>query len=176
MHFDDAGTVIDIEAAFPSFPAIDCFEDTSFFVVAIEATKSADVDDIRVGWMDNDFTDLEGLLQAHVGPSFPAVCGFVDPISVADRVTRVVFTGAYPEDVRIAGADCDCADRNCCLAVELMDEGVTVVGGFDQATGSGSGPPSVWITFVDGEVDDTSSHVRRTDTSPTNAFGPFLGN
>ena len=80
-HVHDAGFGILFEDMFPGHAAVGGLEDAAFRVVAVAAAEGADVDDVGIGGMDEDFADLVGLVQAHVFPGFAAVGGLVDAVA-----------------------------------------------------------------------------------------------
>ena len=175
LHFDDAGSLIDIERAFPGFASVGGLVDAAFLVAAIQSPQRADVDDIGIGGVDDDFTDLKSLFQAHVHPGLASVDRLVHSIAVAYGVARIVFAGPDPKDIRVAPGDRHGADRHGCFAIELMRKRDARVGGLDQSTRCGGCPKGVWIRFIDGQVDDSAAHVGRSDPSPSNAFDPLRG-
>ena len=66
LDIDDPGVLIDIENLLPGFAGIGGFIKAAFLVGAPEPAQSADVDDIRIEWMNGDPPDLEGLVESHV--------------------------------------------------------------------------------------------------------------
>ena len=125
MHDEihDASLLVEMPNTQPFFSAVRGLEQAAFFVGAIETAEGADVDDVGILGVDDDFADLEGELQAHVFPGLAAVGGLVDAVAEGDAVARVGLAGADPDDMAIAGRDGDSADRYGIFLIELMREG-----------------------------------------------------
>src|SRR5438876_2178445 len=98
--------------------------------------------------MNDDFADLEGLLEAHVLPGLAAVGTLVDAVAVRNRVARVILARTDPDDVFVRGGDADVADGDGRLAVELVLEGVTVIDRLQETAGRGGDPVSGRVRFV----------------------------
>src|SRR5262249_17673758 len=134
---DDAGPLVDVEDLPPALAAVGGLVEAALLAGAVEPAQRPDVDDVRVGRVDDDTADLEALFQAHVLPGLAAVGGLVDAVAVAHRVARVVLAGADPDDAGVGRGHGDVADADGGLLVELVLEGDAVVGRLQQPAGRG---------------------------------------
>src|SRR5262249_14375719 len=130
---------------------------------------------VRVGGVNEDLADLEGLVQAHVLPGLAAVDRFVDAVAVGDGVARVGLAGADPDDVAVGGGDADVADGDGGRAVELVIEGDAVVDRLEQAAGGGGDVVAGRVGLVDGQRRDAAAHGRRADGAPGQGLDPLGG-
>ena len=131
LQVDDSSTIVDIETAFPRYAPVRGFEQSSFFIASVQTSKSTHINRVRVCRVDHHFADLKRLFQSHVFPGLATVGRLVNPVTVADRVSRIVFSSANPNDFRIALGHRHRSDRYRGFLVKLMLKGNSIVGGFD---------------------------------------------
>ena len=90
------GSVGATQYFFPRLPAIRGQVDSALLVVIPQVAGGADQDAIAVFGIDQDFRDVLGVVQPHVGPVLAAVGGLVDPISNRNTVPHPRFSRYRP--------------------------------------------------------------------------------
>src|SRR5262249_31273193 len=132
LNVDDASPLIDGQDLVPGLAAVRRLVEPTFAAWPVESSERADVDDVGVGGMNGDTTDLKTLLESHVLPGLAAVRGLVDAIAIRHRVARVVLSCSHPDDFRVGLGHGNVANRDSVFPVELMLEGHAVVGRLEQ--------------------------------------------
>ena len=117
----------------PGLAAVGRLVEAAVGAVAPQLARHADVDDVAVAGIDQNFGDVLGVRQAHVGPGLAAVGGLVDPVADRDGVAHPGLAGADPDGVGMGGIDRDGADRLRRLLVEDRLEGRAAVLGLPHA-------------------------------------------
>ena len=130
LHIDDSRFVINEKHLFPVFAAVGCFEQTAFFTGTPKSTKHADIYDVRIRWVNRNAARLKSFFQSHVSPGFATVGRFVYAVTPGHTVSRIGFSRADPNNIRIRLCDLNISDRNRCLIIELMFKRVAVIGCF----------------------------------------------
>ena len=120
-------------------------------------------DGVRVAWVDDDFADMFAGLEAHVLPGTATIFRFVDAIPPADAALCVVFTAAYPDDVRAFWVDGDGPDGVRRFIVKDRRESRPVIGCLPDAAAGSADIPSGFVGWVDGDGNDAAAGDRRAD-------------
>ena len=177
MHLDvnDACLIVDEEYLLPALAAVDGLVETSILAGPVEPAQCADVDDVGILGVDFNAADLKALGESHVLPGLAAIGRFVDAVAVGDRVARVIFAGADPDDIAVRRSNAHVTDRDRRLVVELVLEGDAVVHGLDQPARGGRDPVGGGVGLKDRKGGDPSRHVRRADRAPGQRLDPVLG-
>ena len=147
IHHDIRTTreVIYKENALPSLSAIGGLVDAALFVTAPEAAHRSHVEDIGVGWMYDNTTNMLRLFEADLGEGCATIRGLVHPVTPARALAVVRLTGADIEDIRMALANREVTDTAGFKVLENRLEGCTVVGGFEDAACSRRHVKRGWI-------------------------------
>ena len=127
LDLDGARVLVDEEDLLPRAPAVGRAEDAALRVGAVGMSKSRDKDDVGVGWMDDQASDLLHVAQADVGPRLPGVNGLEDAVTDAEIRSMEPLAGADVEDVGIRPGHADVADRPGGRRVEDRCPGSSVV-------------------------------------------------
>src|SRR3989441_1683754 len=75
---DEAGAIGDELDELPRLPAVGRLVEAALRVRGPRLTECRDVDDVRIGWVDDDAADRARLLESHRLPRQPAVSRFED--------------------------------------------------------------------------------------------------
>jgi hypothetical protein len=98
-------------------------------------TLGCHVDDVGVGGMRHDLTDVVRVAESHVREGLAPVGGLVDAITPADAVAYAGLARADPDDARILLEDGDVADCRSAVGVEDRLPGGAGVGRLPDAAG-----------------------------------------
>ena len=170
------GFRVDEEDLFPGLAAVDGLEDAAFGVLAPKPAEGADVDDVWVVRMDDDFADLERLAKPHVLPCLAAVDRPIDAVAPRGGVSRVVFARADPDDV------VDCSARRRRRRSRRSIRGRTIaskrgagVRGLEESARGAGDVPERRVFFRDGQIDDAAAHRGRADRVAIETLSPKPG-
>ena len=108
---DEARLVADELDQVPALSAVRGLVHPAFGIVRPDGAECGDVDDVRIGRVDDDATDVLRLLESDRCPADAAVGGLIDAVPRGHAVARVLLTGADIDGVRARRRDGDVADR-----------------------------------------------------------------
>src|SRR6267378_4537490 len=162
------GAVVEIENFFPVLAAVAGAKDAAFGVRAVGMAQGGDECDIGIRGMNDDFADVQGVLQTDVGPSLPGVIRTIDAVAERDISTDTSLAGSNIEDVGIGIRDSHAADRRGALLVEERIPRDAAVRGFPNATGHGAKVIGIRLAGDAGDGQDASP-AKGTDQAPFHA-------
>ena len=124
--------------------------------------------------MNLNAANLEGFLQAHVGPGLAGIGAFVNAVTPAHRVPCVVLARAHPQNVRVATRNGYIADRHRVFLFEYRCKRGTVVGRLKQPPRGGGHIKRKRIPLNDREIHNATAHARRPQRPPLQAVSPLV--
>src|SRR5205823_3727153 len=119
LQIDYARAVVDVEDSTPGLAPVRRLVDAALLIGSIKPAEGADIHDVRILGVDDDAADLVRLLESHVLPGLAAVGRLVNAVAVGDRVARIGFAGADPDDIPVGRGDAHVTDGNGGLVIEL---------------------------------------------------------
>ena len=101
-QFGCPGAFVYKKDVFPGDSPICCFKDTPLLLGPIGMPQGSNIDDLRIGGVNNNTPDSTRLLQPHMFPGLASVIGFVNPVAHGVRGPyHKGLPGPGPHDVRI---------------------------------------------------------------------------
>ena len=167
-HVDNAdATSFDLgaEHAAPAAPTVRGPVESALVVLGIQMTERGDVDDVRVGRVDDDAPDVVRFRQTHVRPTLSLVGRLVDAVAPVRGARVVRLSGTEIQDARVGRGDRDRADREDVLVVEENLERDSVVGRLPQMPRGGREVVRVRLLTRDRDVDEAPTLTCRSDLS-----------
>ena len=134
-----------------------------------------DVNDIWILRVDDDSSDVLGLLQAHVLPSLACIDGLVNAVAPRGALAVIGLAASDPNNRRIGRRDGDVANGGDPFFVEDRFPGGAVVGGFPNAAGGCAHVDDVRIALDHGEIIDAAAHDRRPNLAKFQVLEPVGG-
>ena len=118
----------------PGFSAIHGSKQAPFFVRTPEMPQGCDINNIRIGGMDDNATNMMGITKPHILPCPAAVSRFINPVSPGRTLTIVRFSSTNPDYTRIGRRHGHITDGASNLVVENGFPGYTVIGGLPHSS------------------------------------------
>jgi len=158
----------------PALTAIDGLVEATLATARPQRALRSHVDDLRISWIDQDGTDVLGVLQAHVLPGLTAIETSVDAIAVADVSAADVLAGTDPDGIRIVRIERQTTDGVRLLAVENGFPGRARVLGLPDSSTTDRDVPRGGLVGMKRHVGDATRHQGRPD-APQLEPGKGLG-
>jgi hypothetical protein len=127
--------------------------------------KGADIDEIRIGRMDDDVGDLARVAEPHEGPGLSPVSSLPHAIAVGDIAADRIFAAAHED--HIGRRRCDGDGTNGAAEVFVADwcPGLAGVDGLEDAAAARAHPELVGAGRIAGAGNRSAAAVR-TDLAP----------
>ena len=165
-HVDGASLGVDEQHSLPRGAAVLGAEHPALVVLAPEFAEGCDEHDVGVLRVDLDMADLKGVAQTHVGERGTSVDGLVDAVAPLHGVARVLFAGADPEDVAVAGCDRNIPDRGAAKRARHIGPSRACVLGREHPAAGGADKPGRRLLRSYGEIGDPTHRVGGTEIAP----------
>ncbi len=172
-HIRDTCSRVHVQDLFPGFSPVCGFEHATLLVGSPEMAKRTDVNDVRIGRMNQDLGDVLCLFQSHVFPSFAAIFGFVNTVADAHAVAGGSLAGSNPDDVRMALGYSHRADSHGVFFVEYRIPRHSAVFRFKHTAGAHRGIDDSRIALYDGKIHCAAAHDGRSDGPHFKRFDDF---
>jgi hypothetical protein len=166
----DAGVGIDGEGLLPGGAAVEGAVDAALLIGSPEVALGGDVDDVGVGGVDDDASDVVALFESDVGPGGAAVHRLVDAVAPGGALAIVRLACAGVEDGGVGGGEGEVANGGVGLVVEDRGPGLAAVEGFEDAAGRGADVDDARVRLDDGEVVDAAAHGGGSDIAELEIF------
>ena len=154
--------LVDVENFLPCFAAIRCLVHAAFIVIIPQMPEHANVNRVRVAWIDADAADALTVFQPHVLPGFATIRGFVYSIPDRDAVAHSVFSRTDPYRVRVRLINSQRSDRLCVFVKNRFERGAAT-GRFPQPAASGAHVDNARIAVDSLNSADAPTHHSRAN-------------
>ena len=165
----ESGLVADKLDQLPRRSAVGGFVHAALRIRVPGVAQCRDVDNVRVGGIDDDATDLLRPLEPPQLPRAPGIGRFINAGARRDGVARIFFSRAGVDDIGVGSSNRDVAHRDHAFLVEHGEEHRSGIDGFPDSSSRRGDVEDFGISRDRLDVGYPSRHIRRTDRSPAKA-------
>ena len=169
VYFVKAGVFAHGQHRFPGLPSVGGFVDAPVTARRPQGTVRGHINDIGIGRVNGDHSDVFGILQSHVFPAFATVVRAVHPVAIGHAPLVVILARTDPNRVWVGGVDADTADRIAALVLEHGFISGPRVGGFPYPARGGCHVIFRGVRGVHFDVGHATGSQCRTDGAEAQA-------
>ena len=167
--------VVHEEHVLPAGAAVERAEDTALAALAEDVAEGGDEDDVGIGRVDGDASDLLRLDESHGCPGLPRIARLVDAVTLGEVASHAGLAHAGVDDVGVRLGDGERADRaGPEVAVRHRQPGDAAVLGLPDTAARGAEVVDVGLAGDAGDGGDATAAVR-SDAAPPERGKSRLG-
>ena len=173
-HIHKTGVLVDKQGVHPGLTPIGGLVQTPFLIGTPQMPHSSHIDNVGIGGMDGNATDVMAILESHIGPGVTAIGRFVDPIAPGGALPVVGLAGAHPYDTGVRRGYGYRSNGAGILVVKDRLPGDPVVGGLPQTAGGSARIDDPGLALHYGKIVYPPTHNSWSYASPLEILQKFF--